>query len=74
MNVQYAPFLVINKNDRVYTILLPMGAPYDEVNEVCLEFAQAVLDIKKANIEAEEKKKLQEEMSNAKAEAEIKEN
>lgn len=69
MKVNYIACLQKEKNNRVYSLILPDNAPFEEVNEICLEMAQGVLDIKKEREEMMEKAKLEQEMNNAREEA-----
>lgn len=70
MKINYIACLQVQKNDRVYSLILPENAPFDEAHQVLLEMAQGVLDIKKEREEALEKAKLEQELANAKHEAE----
>ena len=69
MNINYVPFISVNKNNRVYTLLLPVDAPYKECNEVLLDMAQGILVIQKKAQEEADKLKLEQEIADAKAEA-----
>lgn len=69
MQVNYIACTQIEKNGRVYSLFLPNEAPFEEANQVLLEMAKGILEIKKEREEALEKAKLEQEMNNAKAEA-----
>ena len=69
MNGNYALNLYIEKNNRVYMFCVPVNSPYEEANQVALEFAQGVLDLQKQALENAEKQKLEEEAKNAVQEA-----
>lgn len=69
MQLNYIAVTQLEKNGRVYSLILPNDAPFDEAHQVCLEMAQGVLDIKKQREEALEKAKLDQEVANAKQEA-----
>lgn len=45
MNVHFSVTFSCVKNDRVYQLIVPLGAPYQDANEAGLELAQSVLDM-----------------------------
>ncbi len=48
----------IQKNERVYQLIVLPGSPWEEIDEVLLEFQKEILDLKAAALEAEAKKNL----------------
>lgn len=60
---------IVEKNGRAYALMLPYGAPYEDVYAVLAEFEKENRDKQKAAIEADEKRKLEQEMKDAVAEA-----
>lgn len=69
MQVNYIACLQREKNNRVYSLILPNEAPFEEAHEILLLLAQDVLEIKKQREEMVEKAKLDQEVANAKQEA-----
>lgn len=69
MKINYIACLQKEINNRVYSLILPENAPFEEANEICLEFAQGILHIKKEREEMIEKAKLEQEMNDAREEA-----
>ncbi len=67
--INQLPFMQIRKEDRSYILLLPFNAPFDEAHDVMLEFAKDILEEKRVRQEILEKVKLEQELSNQKAEA-----
>lgn len=52
---------IIEKNGRAYAFLVPYGAPYTEIYEVCAEFEQENRAKQAAAMEAEAQKQQQQE-------------
>lgn len=48
----------IQKNERVYQLVVLPGSPWEEIDEVLLEFQKEMLALKAAALEAEAKKNL----------------
>lgn len=60
---------IIEKNGRGYALFMPYGAPYDELYEVLAEFDKNNREKQSVAIEEAEKRKLEQEMENQKADA-----
>lgn len=60
---------ILEKNGRAYALMLPYGAPYADIYEVLAEFDKENRAKQASAIEAEEKKKLDQEMKDAVVEA-----
>jgi hypothetical protein len=67
--INQLPFMQIQKEGRSYILLLPFNAPFDEAHDVMLEFAKDILEEKRIRQEVFEKSKLEQELSNQRAEA-----
>lgn len=69
MPINYIAAIQVQKNDRVYSLILPNDAPFEEAKTACLELALQIDEVKKQREEALEKAKLEKEVDNQKAEA-----
>jgi len=57
MDLKSMVVLEFKKNDRIYQLLMPVGAPYGEAYDVCFEALNGILEMAKKAADAAEKQK-----------------
>ena len=66
MDLKSMIVLEFKKNDRIYQLLMPVGAPYGEAYDVCFEALNSILEMAKKATEAAEKQKFEADSEKAK--------